>query len=63
MEDLRYDYAKEIYKIECDRENNLNNKSQIYLSLITIIISSLLFNIKDLFELLETESIKQNQCA
>ena len=62
MEDMRYDFAKEIYKIECDRENGLNNKSQIYLSLLTIILSSLIFNIKDIFDLLNSTKFEENKC-
>ncbi|GGD72923.1 hypothetical protein GCM10011514_41280 [Emticicia aquatilis] len=53
MEDLRYDFSKEVYKNECDRENGLNNKSQIYLSLLTIILSSIIFNIKDVYDLIK----------
>ena len=56
MEDLRYDFAKETYKVECDRENSLNSKGQVYLSLLTIILSTLIFNIKDIFDLLNTSN-------
>ena len=51
----KLDYIERQFKTELDREESLSKKGQIYLSINSIILSTLLFKIKELKELIDLE--------
>lgn len=52
----KLEYMERQLKLEIDREESLNKKAQFYLSIISIIISTLVFKAKELKEILSIET-------
>ncbi|MEO0552206.1 MAG: hypothetical protein AAF149_03330 [Bacteroidota bacterium] len=48
MKDLHFDIIKEQYSEELNRESMLGQKAQVYLSILTVFLSAIIFKIKDL---------------